>query len=118
MRVRGLRDIKTHGTLAREGRLVSVAKNFCRLRNRIETIPDSSGWNVERHIYKKKKVMNTTTVTPLHREPYLERKVRLHQIEIIKDLLVEFQQAIIEGLPVALHELKRLKTRLTELQTE
>lgn len=119
MHVRGLRDIKTHGTLAREGRLVSVARNLHRLGNGTEeNTSHSSDWNIERHVYKKKKSANTATAIPLHRELYLERKVRLYQIAIIKSLLVEFQQATIEGLPVALHELERLKMRLTELQTE
>lgn len=117
MRLRGLRDIKTHGSLAREEKLISVARDLHRSGSRKNEGTISDDWSVERHIYKKKRPANTATVIPLRHELYLERKVRSHQIEITEDLFAEFQQAIVDGLPVAMHEFERLKTRLAELQT-
>ncbi len=119
MRLRGLRDIKTHGSLAREGRLISVARNLHRVgscESEGGTIAD--GWSIERHIYPKKKPASSrsTAVTSLHRELFLENKVRLYQVEVIRDFLREMRQAIAEGIPVAAGELKRLEKRLVELE--
>lgn len=121
MRLRGLRDIKTHGSLAREGRLISVARNLHRMESREREGGNiSDDWSIERHIYKKKgptKIFSPAVV-PLHRELNLERRVRLHQIGVIRDFLQEMHQAIAEGIPVAVHEFERLTRRLTELEAE
>src|SRR3989344_2760287 len=111
---RGMRDIKTHGTLAREGRLVNVARDLHELGG-IEDTPHSSGWDIERHIYKKTKPAKTN-IDSFRCHFFSEREVRLHQIEIAQSLLAEFRQATAEGLPVALHEIELLETKLTELQ--
>lgn len=120
MRPRGLRDIKTHGSLAREGRLVSVARNLHRVRSRENengTIWDD--WSIERHVYPKKKSGRPCTAAKasLHRELFLENKVRLHQIEVIRDFLQEMHQAMAEGIPVAMQEFERLTKMLAKLGT-
>lgn len=114
-----MHDIKTHDTLSRQGILISVARNRYGLRHHESGgVNISDDWKIERHIYKKKKPANTAVIVPPPRNFYLEKKARLHQIEVIQDLLTELQQALAEGLPVAMHEFKRLKTRLKELQAE
>lgn len=121
MRLKGLRDIKTHGILARAGRLVSVARDLHSLGGK-ENTPHSndwnSEWNLERHIFKKKKPANAATTGRFNYGLEFAKKIRLHQIEVIQDVLVELRQAMAEGLPVAQHEFERLKTRLAELQIE
>lgn len=114
---RGMHDIRTHNSLAREGRLISVARDLHRSNN-IKDTPRSSDWDAKQHIFKKTKPATVANVDPFRRDPCLERKVRLHQIEVAQSLLAEFQQAATEGLPVSLREVERLKTKLTELQTE
>lgn len=124
MPLKELRDIKTHSTLARQGRLVSVARNWHRLKgygNEIRSAADLSEWNIERHIFKKSKSVKRVllNVSPFLRDLHLEgRKIRLYQIEATQSFLEEFRHAFAEGIPVAIHEFERLKTRLAELQTE
>lgn len=119
MRVRGLRDIKTHGTLAREGRLISVARNLHGLENReSKSGVISDNWSIERHMYPKKKSAGPrqAPVASLHRELFLENKVHLYQIEVTRDFLQEMRQATAEGIPVAIQEFKRLTKKLSELE--
>ncbi|MBI2035321.1 MAG: hypothetical protein HYT12_01410 [Candidatus Liptonbacteria bacterium] len=114
MRIMGLRDIKTHSTLAREGRLVGVARNLHRQRNEADDAQRRE-WKVERYIFKKPAKRRASN---FHRELYLEKKVKLRQIEVARDLLEELHQAIAEGIPVAAHELERLRARLAQLEAE
>lgn len=119
MRLRGMRDIKTHGSLAREGRLISVARNLHGAGSRESeggTISDD--WSIKQHIYPKKGSAGSRSrvTTSLHRELFLENKVRMYQIEVVRDFLQEMRQAIAEGIPVATQEFKRLTKRLAELE--
>lgn len=121
MRLRGLRDIKTHGSLAREERLISVARNLHRLGSRESEVGTiSEDWRIEQHIYPMKKPSGprSTTLASLHRELFLENKARLYQIEVIRDFLQEMRQAMAEGIPVAMQEFERLTKRLAELEAE
>lgn len=118
MRLKGLRDIRTHGTLARQGRLISVARNLDRVRSHEGKGGNiSNGWSVELHIYPKQKLAKPRMMAPasLSHDLFLGNKVRLHQIEVIQDLVQEMLQAIAEGIPGAVHELERLKKRLAQL---
>lgn len=121
MRLRGLRDIKTHGSLAREERLIGVARNLHKMGNcegRDRNISDD--WSVQQYICPKKKLAEprvAATIHP-HREFFLENKVRLHQIEVIQGFLQEMRQAIAEGIPVATHEFNRLTKSLAEWKAE
>lgn len=92
MRLGGLRDIKTQGSLAREGRLISVARNLHRLRSReSKSGAVTDDWSLERHVYSKQRPVRprSVSVASLHRELFLENKARLHQIEVIRDFLQE-----------------------------
>lgn len=118
MRIKGLRDIKTHGILAREGRLIGVARDLRRTGNRESgSRAISDDWSVERHIYPKKKPVRSrqASATSLHRELFLENQVRLYQIEVARDFLQEMRQAMAEGIPVAMREFERLTKKLVEL---
>lgn len=84
MPLKGLRDIKTCCSVAREERRIRVTRN----------LHEAS----------------------LPRELFLESKVRLHQIEVIQDLLEEMLQAIAEGIPGAKQEFERLTKKLAELK--
>ncbi len=124
MRVRGLRDIKTSITLAREGRLVRsarTAENSSRDNRQGET-SDSSDWNLRRHVYKKykpNKVKKTGTAGSLPcQESVLAKEVRHSQIKTVQYLLEELNSALLEGIPVAVCEVKRLEKRLIELRSE
>lgn len=110
---RGLKDIKTHGTLAREGRLVSVAKNLHQTRG-----GQLDSWNIEQHIYYPKKKSAGSRPASLHRDLFLENKARRYQIAMTQDFLEEMRQAILEGIPVSVHELERLQKKLAKLQAE
>lgn len=121
MGLRGLRDIKTHGSLDREGRLVGVAKNLHRIGSReSENGTISDDWSVKQHVYPKKKppISRSKATASLNRELFLDNKVRLYQIEVVRDSLQEMRQALAEGIPVATQEFERLTKRLAELEAE
>lgn len=120
MRIRGLRDIKTHSSLAQEGKLIGVARNLHRMSvHKSESGNISNDWSVERHIYPKQKpVKPRLPAMFLHRYPFLENKIRLYQIEIIQDFLKEMRQALAEEIPVSMREFERLTKKLAELETE
>jgi len=126
MAIKGLRDIKTHVTLAREGKLVSVARDW---HKRSEggggagNAAGSDSWNVQRHVFRKdsgkgkpaKKV--SSPVTPFQ-DPNSDEKIKSRKIEELKSSLVELEQAASEGIMVSADELKRLQARLAELQAK
>lgn len=119
MRLRGLCDIKTHGSLAREGRLISVARNLHKLVSCESAGGNiSDDWSIERYLCPKKKPASPhpASAASLHRELFLENKACLYQIEVIRDLLQEMRQAAAEGIPVARQEFERLTKRLAELE--
>lgn len=118
MRLRGLHDIKTHGTLAQKGLLVSVARDLHKFGSQKSEGENILGdWSVERHVFKKKRSARTSSpiVVPLRYD--LKEKIRLYQIEVIRDLLQEMHQAIAEGILVVHGEVERLEKRLIELES-
>lgn len=124
MRLRGVHDIKTHGSLARGGRLVSVARDWHGIGNReaasrgSEDETASGGWSAERHVYPERRPdrPRATGAADLRKGLFLRDKARLHQIEGVKYFLREMRQAIAEGIPVAMREFERLTRRLAELE--
>ncbi len=118
MHIRGIHDIKTHGTLAREGKLISVARDLHKVRGQ-EGHNGSSDWDISKHVYKKgtMKVRRSQAV-PLYSDLYLDEKIKKHQIEVVEDQLQEMNQAMAEGIPVSVSELERLKAKLSQLKTE
>ena len=116
MRLRGLRDIKTHGTLARNGELISVARDLHQI-GRSSMEERWGDWNVTKALFQKPLGRSGSRRDMLW-DLAREKKVLASQIAAIKSLLEEFNQAIAEGLPVAIQEFERLKARLAELQAE
>ena len=116
MPIKGFRDIRTHGSLAREGKLFSVAKNlhghgrFREMRSQAES---GDEWNV--HVFRRDKKpavrFSHFSSFPFSFEEL--KKIRMHQVEVASDLLRELHQALAEGLPVVASELERVK-RLAE----
>ena len=114
-RVRGLRDINTHGTLAREGRLVSVAKDWHRINGRSGCVSsEEKSWDgsVDRMVFKRDAEMRRPS-RDLFRDFALERKIREAQIVRIREFIAEMEMFASEGLPGALVELHRLKAKLS-----
>ena len=114
--VRGFRDIKTHGTLAREGRLVSVARNLHRM-NRKGGSPENTSWDgsVDNMVVKK----NAKARRPsrdLFQGLALERNIRATQIAVVQELIAEMEGFMEEGIPGAFIEFSRLKTKLSRLE--
>lgn len=99
MHLRGLRDIKTHRNLDRKRRLTRAAGNLNGAQSRPTRI-------------------FSPTIVSLHRELNLEKKIRLYQIEVIRDLLQEMQQAMAERIPGAVREFEWLTRRLKNLEAE
>lgn len=120
MRVRGMRDIKTHGTLARAGLLISVARDLHRMENR-GTAAENSDWNVEQHVFKKDNRRSSPPLYPprsgLSFPVDFGKKVREHLLRIIPDVIAELRQAAAEGIPVSIMELERLENRLSQLKS-
>ena len=125
MRLRGLSNIKTHGTLDRKGLLIGVAKNIHKLGSGggTESTEGSSDWHVKSHIYKNKEPPRTALakIVPPHQgllSGLSEEEVKQHLIEGFQDLLGEFYKAITEGLPVFTAEVERIQAILVKFQTE
>lgn len=121
MRFKGLHDIKTHGSLDHEGRLIGVAKNLHRMGSRENGNGKiSDDWSVKQYICPKKKLAKfrqAFVASPYH-DFFSENKVKLYQIEVIQDSLQEMRQAMAEGILVSKQELNRLIKKLSELEVE
>ena len=110
--IKGIKDIATHGSLDRAGRLIGVAKNLRQLRQRSSA--SESEWNVEYHVFKK-----NTANAPMQSEA-LERNFRnnilSYQAEYTRDLIEEMCGAVTENIPGAIRELARLQQKLVQLE--
>lgn len=119
MRIRGLHEIKTHSSLAQEGKLIGVARNLHKISRREgEGENISNGWNVKQYIHPKQKPVKRLPAMFLHRDPFLEDKIRLYQIDVVQYFLKEMCQAMAEEIPVAMREFERLTNKLAELKVE
>ncbi len=114
MRVRGMRDIKTHGTLSRAGNLISVARNlhgggFHGAR----TDSESRSWDgsVERHLYGGEKAAKRSR--PSFGSTPENIKARIAQT--VREFIEEMRGFASEGIPGAAEELRRLEARLARL---
>lgn len=116
-RVRGVHDIKTHGTLAREGRLVSVARDLHQI-NRKGVSPEEGSWDGKIKPIALKRSMGTRKPPrDLFQDLALEKNIRATQVTIVQELITEMEGFVKEGLPGALVELNRLKTKLSQLES-
>ncbi len=113
MPIRGMHDIKTHATLAREGKLVSVARDWHK-RNSNPTNSDSD-WNTKHHVYNKPTQKPSSNP---YADPYTDEKIKGCQVQIIKDQLQEMHQAVAEGLEINANEFERLEVQLFKLEGE
>ena len=124
--IKNYRNIKTHGSLAREGKLVSVARDW---HKRSEggggagNAAGSDSWNVQQHVFRKdsgkgKPVKKISSPVTLFQDPNLDEKIKSRQIEELQNSLAELEQAVSEGISVSADEFKRLKARLAELQAK
>ncbi len=135
MAIKTLRDIKnysnikTHGSLAREGKLVSVARDlhngsgFGGGIGSAESKGNMGDWSS--HVYNKEKEIRkgkpakrfSSPITPFQ-DPNFDGKIKSRQIEELQNSLAELEQAASEGFSVSADELSRLKARLAELQAK
>jgi len=114
--IKRLRDLKTHGSLAREGRLVSVARDWHRSgRNGRSGSSENESWDgsVNRMVFKKSAKARKPS-RDLFQTLALERKIRIMRIEQVRECIVEMEMFSSEGVPGALAELWRLKTKLSQ----
>lgn len=113
--IRGMRDIKTHSTLAREGRLISVAKNLRRI-NRSGTSEERSwGGKVEPVVFNKSAKSRSRRPPPNLFHDIT--KVQAEQIARVEEFIAEMEGFAEEGLPGALGELQCLKEKLSQLKS-
>ena len=106
-RVRGMHDIATHGTLARQVRLISVARDgFGSARQRSDAGGITSkweDWDVKKHVFQKPH-------SPSSSARWAER-----EIEFTRGMLNEFDAALKEGFAVSNEAREQLKTKLARL---
>ena len=102
--VRGVHNIKTHGSLDRAGLLRGAAKN---MHGDASGRADSEDWNgsAAQHIYVRK--------APARQNP---TKLRAHCLRRALATLEELRVAVEEGFPVAEFELQRARQRVQDLQ--
>lgn len=100
---RGLHDIKTR---------TSVARNKGRAGN--NSSPRSPDWNVDDSVYKK----GPKGVRRSRIDVYLKERMRRRLIELVQVQLEDLEQAMAERIPVSASELRRLRARLSQLETE
>ncbi|MDP3947534.1 MAG: hypothetical protein Q8Q41_02490 [bacterium] len=112
-----MRDIKTHGSLAREGKLISVARDLHGGGSHgARTDSESRSWDgsAERHLYGGEKVAKRSRpsfgATP--------EKIDALRAETIVEFIEEMRSFASEGIPGAAKELCRLEARLARLHTE
>ncbi|MBU2081857.1 hypothetical protein KKH14_00240 [Patescibacteria group bacterium] len=114
--IKGFRDIKTHGTLAGEGRLVSVARDWHRIKRSGFSENESWDGSVERMVFKK-----SAKTRRLSRDLFqtfaLEKMIRETQIKKIWESITEMEIFANEEISGAIAELQRLKTKLSQWES-
>ncbi len=114
--IKGFRDIKTHGTLAREGRLVSVARDWHRIKRGGSLENESWNGGVERMVFKKSAKMRRPS-RDLFQTFALEKMIQETQIKQIWESIAEMEIFASEEISGAIAELQRLKTKLYQLES-
>ncbi len=117
MSARGMHDIKTHGTLAREGRLISVARDLHRINKRGFSEEGSWDGSVDSTVYRRP-AQTQRPVRDLFHEIALGRKTLGQQMANIREFVAEMEEFVQEGIPGAANELSRLRERLSALSAE
>lgn len=116
--IKGLRDINTHGSLAREGRLVSVARDLHQIERR-SGFSGNESWDgsVNNMVFKKSPKTQKSS-RDLFQELTLGRKVREALIQQTQEFISEMEMFAGEEIVGALAELQRLKTKLSDWQSK
>ena len=118
--IRGLRHIKTHGSLDRQGLLIGVAKNMHGrggVVGRPNVDSQEQDWKVEPlsiNLPGKTGIRARSATASLYRD--LEDKVLTYLTDNTLDLLEEIQRAKNEGFSVCFSELERLQEKLARLK--
>ncbi|HEY4474469.1 MAG TPA: hypothetical protein VJC06_00910 [Candidatus Paceibacterota bacterium] len=113
--IRGMRDINTHGILARQGRLLSVAKDLHRIQRERSSENESWDGSVERLMFNKN-AMARKTPQGLFQDHELESKIKATLIKQTQESIAEMEIFANEGFPDVLAELQRLRTKLSQLE--
>ncbi|MBI2446606.1 MAG: hypothetical protein HYV51_02170 [Parcubacteria group bacterium] len=119
-RIRGIKDIKTHGTLAREGRLVSVARDWHKIGRSGSTEGSSENqfWDGSvKHMVFKKSAETRRPSRGLFQDIALEKKIQAARIAQIQESIAEMEMFASEGMPGGFAELERLKIKLSQLES-
>lgn len=114
-RIKGLRDIKTHSTFAREGQLVNVARDLHRIERSGSSENESWDGSVNRTVFKRGAKAPRPTRN-LFQDLASEREIRATQVRQIQELVVEMEMFADEGISGALTELQRLEEKLSQVR--
>ena len=111
----GMRDIKTHGSLARAGKLLSVARDLhgASSHGARTDSNESRSWDgsVERHLYSEKKVSRR----PRHPLGGTPEKIYAALAQATREFIEEMRSFVSEEIPGAAEELRRLEAQLARL---
>ncbi len=115
-RVKGLKDIRTYSTLARQGRLASVARNWHRGSGGLSEALSSWDESVDRMIFKGKRSARRPSRNLF--QDILEEQFSAMQIERVKECIAEMERFVAdeEEISGALAELQRLREKLSQLE--
>ncbi len=115
MPIKGMRDIKTHGTLSCEGKLLSVARDWRRIdRGKINSV-DMGAWDgsVARNVfYKKSAKPRLLNIVPF----YQAGETMQELLRTAENDIEEMTRFVAEGLPGAKEELERLRQKLSRIR--
>lgn len=120
MPIKGMRDIKTHGTLSREGKLFSVARDLHRInRGKINSV-DLGAWDgsVARNAtaFDKNKLTKFRSSLNAIGLPFYQGEIMEKLVSFIEDDIREMKGFMAEGLPGTKEELERLRQRLSRVK--
>lgn len=115
-RIKGMHDIKTHGTLAREGRLASIAKDSCQInRNRGSLEKASWDGDIDCMIFNRSGAARKPG-RDLLRDSSLEKHVRTVCIQQVQESIDDMRIFASEKILGAAAELQRLEMKLSRLK--
>ena len=114
--IKGLRDIRTHSTLDREGQLVSVARNLHQIKRGGSLENESWDGSVGRMVFKRGTRAQRPT-RDLFQDLALKRKILAPEITRVREVISEIEMFADEGVSGALAELQRLRAKLSRLES-
>ncbi|MEK7527016.1 MAG: hypothetical protein AAB537_01200 [Patescibacteria group bacterium] len=116
--IKGLADIKTHSTLDRGKRLVSVARDWHRVER--SSSPENESWDgsIGRMMFKRNtKALKARRFPPcLFQDIALKGKILATEIARVREFISEIEMFADEGVSGALAELQHLRAKLSRLE--